>query len=140
MNRDRVLQVADAIEHRAADAVGFNMGVGYSEEGEGDFDSYPDHEYRHCKSVGCIGGWTNLLFESGGYSHGDLYAAQRALELTDTEAEDLFYGTRHNADNLRSITPEYAVAVLRDFAATGQVRWDYYNNAGTKIRSDADEQ
>jgi len=115
VNVENILKVADAIEKHSIPDLGFNMSYAFDAVGPED-----DRSGHSCGTVACIGGWTNVVLAKSGNL--PIAAAQRRLELTDRQADALFYPLGYwRVDN--DYTPSQAVAVLRHLAATGEVDW-----------------
>lgn len=106
MNTENMLRVADAIEEESI--AKFNMGawVGTS----------------CCGTVACVAGFATLL-EPGVRSHRSWSErGEKILGLTDSEAEELFYGGPHSLDWLtrqKKLVPD----AIRWMALTGEVSW-----------------
>lgn len=77
MNRKRMLELADVIERRAIPGLKFDMRLAY-------------HPPTHSA---CIAGWAVAWFDSpAALPHGGLLSrAREILDLTEEEAEELFF-------------------------------------------------
>lgn len=120
MNKERILQLADAIEREGARAepdLGFNMNYLWA--------SYSnDFAKRPCGTVGCIAG--HALHLAG--INGDFTAAAEWLGLSyiGGEGGELFFPGDVSGINISrwdEITPAHAAAVLRRLVETGKVEW-----------------
>lgn len=128
MNKERILRLADAIKNaelsKSRKKFGFNMFDVYS-EGNLDMTGYD------CETVGCLVGWTRLLFGKNvkksylaSHQADSFTKAKDELGLTEREASLLFLNNR--SFSALTITPAQAVEVLREFAETGEVDWSPY--------------
>jgi len=152
--KERLLAVADAIEQAALvkDGIGFNMAPFYTdlrdEKTREKMDQwlknvgrdqttdtfFEDKTGHACKTVACIAGWTSLLDDPSNKDSESMdRRASDILDLTREESRTLFYGSGAYVDR-ENITDKHAVAVLRDFAENGKVRWGKFNSDGTKKR------
>lgn len=120
MNKERILQLADAIEREGARAepdLGFNMNYLWA--------SYSnDFAKRPCGTVGCIAG--HALHLAG--INGDFTTAAEWLGLSyiENEERELFFPGDVSGINIfrwDEITPAHAAAVLRRLVETGKVEW-----------------
>lgn len=124
MNKERILQLADAIEREGAlsePKLGFNML--YLLDGADDY-LIKDFAKRLCGTVGCIAG--HALHLAG--INGDFTAAAEWLGLSyiGGEGEELFFPGDVSGINISrwdEITPAHAAAVLRRLVETGKVEW-----------------
>lgn len=139
--------VADMIEAQALveKNIGFNMGT-YRSDLDSDSDEQ-DMTGKGCGTIACIAGWTMLLEKGADYNtetviqrgqnqwdvkssfHVD---AANILGITEGESDDLFLGNAAYC-SLDDITVEHAVAVIRDFADNGEVRWNHFDSEGKEI-------
>lgn len=131
MNKERILQLADAIEREGAlpePDLGFNMNYFMSEIIKADADEWGpirgDFAYRPCGTVGCIAGHTaHLAGITGGF-----WAAAEWLGLSyvGSDGAELFFPGGVSGIRVfrwSDITPAHAAAVLRRLAETGKVEW-----------------
>lgn len=124
MNKERILQLAAAIEREGArdePELGFNMQYLLVET---DDYLYKDFAERPCGTVGCIAGHVSHLAGIDG----DFSAAAEWLGLSysNGEGEELFFPGAVSGINVfhwDAITPTHAAAVLRRLAETGKVEW-----------------
>jgi hypothetical protein len=128
MNREVINAVADAIARSelTKSGFGFNMAAYWAESG------LDDHTGHGCGTVGCIAGWTAMMFDADGNrlpqrSAGECGPladaptdAAQAMGLSPAAAAELFLAS---GVDLRSVTNCEAVAVLRHLAETGMVDW-----------------
>ena len=123
MNRDRVIQLADAIENNSIPDLGFNME--YYIALPDDTNNIADRSGNNCNTVACIGGWIAHIAEPTSVE--SFRDAGEWLDLHFMEANKLFYadgiGFDHHGIPLEEITPQDAVKVLRNLAETGNVDW-----------------
>lgn len=125
MNKERMLILADALEHRKfPPAFGFNMAFGLCDIITARHDE-PDAEIylsksSDCGTVGCIAGLACLLFDMD--EGAPVTSAAVALDLCATDSGDLFIPSSLNL-SYNNITPEAAGKVVRRFAETGVVDW-----------------
>jgi len=143
MNKERILQVADAIEQHTIPWLGFNMGPFiYSAEGTAKAiaEKSPELEWsldrsgHECGTVACIAGHAAIImadlkapleteaqvdeFAQGSF----IREASEWLGLEAGPAHKLFFGD--GAETYRAHIPaDQAVRTLRHLAATGQVDW-----------------
>tara|TARA_R110002153_G_scaffold274298_2_gene448221 strand:- start:36546 stop:36908 length:363 start_codon:yes stop_codon:yes gene_type:complete len=116
MNPKRILQLADYLEALPEDEFNMRRWV--------------------CGTTACIGGHcermvmgSKIIPDSSHYfvlSNRKLPCAKIYLELTDEQEDDLFYPRiDHNGltGDLNSITLPMAIKTLRNFAATGNIKW-----------------
>lgn len=117
MNKEKILQLADAIEQGLKDVK---------------FDMMYFGEKNRCGTFGCIAGHAVALFNPEtwqsrleGYiiGRGIFEGARDLLELTHHEATELFLPDDFYRLDLGKITKEIAVKTLRDFAETGKIEW-----------------
>lgn len=117
MNTENILRLADEIEQRGLNNLGFNMKHFYS---AGDSE---------CGTTACIAGWAVLL---EGRTHpmnlstfGCINTAARWLGLDPELAKNLFCpGYTRDEDHCGwNATPKQAAQVLRHLAETGEVNW-----------------
>lgn len=95
----------------------FDMNV-WAETRGGWFAS-PERLLTECGTCGCIGGWTNALFDGCGRAD-----ARDALGLTHEEANALFYPYGLGGpDGQWRITRRQAIRVLEHLRDTGEVDW-----------------
>jgi hypothetical protein len=117
MNKERIEQLAVAIESHAIDELGFNMGFFRFTGGAVDASGHD------CGTVACIAGTAVTL----GKLDGRFLAAADWLDIPyDKVGQELFFpgdasGIRVHDWTL--ITPSHAAAVLRRLAETGRVDW-----------------
>jgi hypothetical protein len=109
MNKSRLLKLATIIE-AGRDDLAFNM--------------HAFANYHSCGTVACIGGWTMVAFgkltpENILEDGVDEVEAAKLLGLTEDEAYRLFFPTGKGWN----ATPSEAAEVIREFALTGQVKW-----------------
>lgn len=114
MNRERMLELADAIENRTLDRE-FDMRSFCRDRDQHDVDT-------SCGTAGCIAGWACWLFTEGTtVQYDDIETvAIGLLDLTGTEADSLFHGW-WSPEILPNITAEDAAAELRRLASQEQV-------------------
>lgn len=125
MNKERILQLADAIEREGArpePELGFNMNYFRVERNESCL--FEDFAERPCGTVACIAG--HALRLAG--IDGTFIAAAKWLGLSyiGSEGEELFYPGNVSGICVfwwSDITPAHAAAVLRRLAETGKVEW-----------------
>lgn len=139
--RERLHYVADMIEQAALakEGIGFNMTT-WRHDPETSASAYLDQTGHACKTVGCIAGWTMFLENGCSYGVGELGnsfdgPAANILGLTSAEQAMLFLGLGHNlittaSGPLHSVTDKRAVAVIRDLADNGEVRWHRFDSEG----------
>jgi hypothetical protein len=137
MNKERVLAVADAIEALVVNGnpvpgLGFNMSGWVADPGEE--ACAEDHSRHMCSTTACIAGWTVALFDkvSAAEMHsmvGDHVAlvgiesrATELLGLSVGQAHALFYA-EGSGKLLEDVTPEEAIATLRDLAESEHIQW-----------------
>lgn len=127
MNKEKLLQVADAIEASELLHFGFNMKVFKDSTAIGILDN----SGRGCGTVGCIAGWTIATFQADHWKSGDpdifAFRAQEELNLTDRQAHDLFFVGPAQENPYHpgwDATPAQAAMVIRHLAKTGEVDWD----------------
>lgn len=125
MNVERILQVANAIEQRSVDGLGFNM-------------NYFKTHINGCGTVACIAGWAcaiadeplNSFNEAGiwlGFAE-TIEEADALWRLRNSILDQLFFASNH-PDNinyisaLATIPAEQAGRTLRHLAKTGEVDW-----------------
>lgn len=121
MNKERILQLADAIEREGARAepdLGFNMNYLWA--------SYSnDFAKRPCGAVGCIAGHAlHLAGINGDFT--SVAAEWLGLSYIGGEGEELFFPGDVSGINISrrdEITPAHAAAVLRRLVETGKVEW-----------------
>lgn len=113
MNKERMLQLADFIENTVTDQR-FSMA----------------HFGDNCETTHCIGGWVNVLFTGKAYDPswaeedfpgegswaGAARKAQQLLDLSDSQANDLFFDWPDN----RMYDRLDAVRRIREMAETGK--------------------
>lgn len=141
MNKKRLLKLADFVEANAVDNT-FNM-TSYFSRGV----TKPEDLRHNCGTTACLAGWGCLVpeFKQAGY-HAQLYdlnmphlgivpvymgrtmfdALQDFFDLSYTASLYLF-GEYADADETVSREEEgveQAVARIRDFVATGELKWD----------------
>lgn len=144
---DRLNAVADAIERQelVKRGIGFNMGSWCDSAGANRLKAKAGEKQTYCGTVACIAGWTDALDRSGDYPDdesfrhkmmstnvGISYRAGRILGLTSTEMSTLFVPWSHPAVLSYDFSPERAIAVLRHFAKTNEVRWDLFDVNGAR--------
>lgn len=116
MNKANIHQVANAIEDKSIAGLGFHMNYFMSANpGAG------------CGTVACIAGWCNLI-NGNDINQSSFYFAQKWLDLSYEEADNLFYANQHpgwatSYSVLEDITAEQAVRTLRHLAETGEIDW-----------------
>lgn len=131
MNKERILQIADDIEHGLVTidmgSYANNRRIYTPDEADKlDLDDFYELTYEEalhtCGTTMCIAGYTVARYEPH-VSVGSGRIVSRAVEIlgiTETHADYLFYG--HSSNEQRD-----APLVLRDFVATGgEVTWDNY--------------
>lgn len=131
---DRLRALADIIERHELTKrdIGFNMGPYWRRSHSGD----EDQTGKGCGTVACIAGWA-AAFDGAATVHTDsssiAFRAKNILGLSENESTRLFgaYGCRVD---LHSISVPLAVAVIRDFADTGEINWHKFDNKGRKIK------
>ena len=82
-----------------------------------------------CGTACCIAGWTNVLIpddENARQDEHDLFAAERKLGLTRTQALELFSPAL--TISYSDVTPQQAADVLLHLADTGSVDWGELKN------------
>lgn len=135
MNKERILEVADAIEQASIPNLGFNMAWWFLEAGT-DYDMSKKHQ---CGTVACIAGWTYAVKHRGDPELLNLMKinkdaicgeAQAYLDVSEKDAGHLFVESCNNDPD-----DKYAVRVLRHFAETGNVEWNL-NEVETAIATD----
>lgn len=134
MNKERLLQVADAIERGGIEGLGFNMAYHYltlSEARVGDKEAQ-DLSGHDCGTIGCIAGWTVAIFRKPNLleMHTVEFEDEAAsiLELHRCIATELFrpeHGTGADPDLVPGwdATPAQAAMVIRHLVETGEVDW-----------------
>lgn len=134
MNKQRVLELADTLEHHAKEqkglrGVGFNMRTWASKTRGHIRDRVDD-----CGTVACLAGWAYMLrFQT--------VTARRLLAVTDigkdwriptcaadylgldTPQTELLFRPNISVCDWDQITADQAVKVLRHLAKTGEVDW-----------------
>lgn len=127
VNRENVTKVADAIENHSIKWLGFNMDS-WLEKASDRYASGRDKSGHKCGTVGCIGGWTdvirlNLTEDSDHDQVLNLPDHESAafLGLSAREGASLFHP--YEIRDWTKITPAHAVRVLRHLAETGKVDW-----------------
>ncbi|MCK9361772.1 hypothetical protein M0Q28_06150 [Patescibacteria group bacterium] len=117
MNKERIEQLAVAIETHSIDGLGFNMGFFRFTGGAADASGHD------CGTVACIAGTAVAL----GKLSGTFGAAAEWLDIPyDKVGQELFYPGDASGIRVRDwalITPAHAAAVLRRLAETGRVDW-----------------
>ncbi len=138
---ERLLALADAIEREALvrDGIGFNMATWNmrAEDYPKNRGEVSDQLGHSCGTVACIAGWADAMENGATRMAGindDLTPrrAQRILGIQAHEAHSLFYADDASPTELQNISAKRAVAVLRDFAASGSVRWYAFDNQGNR--------
>ena len=123
MNKERVLETADLIEAGSAE-LGFNMACLIDKNG-GPWGS--DVTGRtDCGTVACIAGWICYNKFGSDASGNILDRAANYLNIDSYQAEKLFTPHHLMTSSWDNITPDIAVACLRDFAETGEVNWEKF--------------
>lgn len=133
VNKANVLRVADAIENAelVKRGIGFNMSNYIAPAGAPVDGLGPDMSGHGCGTVACIAGTAcalmhprtrahTLVKKSSGWELCPFDEAGEYLGLSMEDAEDLFIPGN---EDINSITPAHAVAVLRHLAETGEVDW-----------------
>lgn len=141
MNVDRILAVADAIEHHTIPWLGFNMFNFMAGADTIQWSELKDHTGHDCGTVACIAGWTNAIRKNLKQSStitdfNDEYGAADWLGISshenaegDSQANQLFYARNHplyiehGSLMWKDITADQAVRTLRHLAVTGEVDW-----------------
>lgn len=121
MNKENVFKLADVIENREIENLGFDMGYEYHE-----FDySRQDSDGHACNTVACIAGWAAIYNgEKITYDTPHTIIVESAQNFLDIEQEqmiDLFYPFQ--LANFEKITSKQAAKTLRLFAKTGKIDW-----------------
>lgn len=117
MNKERILEVADAIEnHKIAD-LGFNMNYEYFDP---KYDG-ADRSGHNCNTVACILGWVNAMDGRRGSTSKD--EAETTLGINSRLGDNLFYPDDVNGYD--DVTPREAAITLRKLARTGEVDWSH---------------
>ena len=75
-----------------------------------------------CKSVACIGGWTEWLWPKAGRGWG-IERVAGLLDIDRPQARELCYPGDQIEVRYCLITPAQAAKVLRNLIQTGQVDW-----------------
>lgn len=152
MNKDKILAVADAIEKLAVNGnpipgLGFNM-AGWAAEVDEEGPQFIDRSKHGCGTTACIAGWTVALearvtpaklMNIGNIEIAEM--AEQILGLDSYTATALFYSYGRNRNlEMEEITPEEAVAVLRNLAETGDVDWGKFtaNHPTTQEEENSD--
>lgn len=116
MNKERIEQLARAIETHEIAELGFNM-LFLREANEVDASGH------NCGTVACIAGWACAL----GNIHSTFRAAAEWLDISYHEAgSELFFPGDESGIivyDWSEITPAHAAAVLRRLVETGKVEW-----------------
>ena len=80
-----------------------------------------------CGTAGCIGGHAVAIYAPEIWATGsgcDVKApAKELLGLTIGQAEELFFVSGMQWEDMKDITPAMAAATLENFALTGKVEW-----------------
>lgn len=118
MDKDRMLAVADAIEH-AALPLRFNMQefcTGYGNVGE--IRAQAKARSLHCGTAGCIAGWACFMFGDAQDNFSG-WRARQLLDLTESQKSKLFFNLDDyvSAKPLSVITSAEAVAAIRRMVA-----------------------
>ena len=134
MNKERIRKLADVIEKlESSDKVPPRPHTDYTilDPSEQRLEDAQYFDMRRvsfaCGSPACIAGWAAYLFADKQMGS----TAQSLLEIDSIEAEQLFVPTNYNADYTAYpgeegwISPHRAAKVLRNFADTGIVDWNY---------------
>jgi len=135
MNKNHILRVADAIEQRTIENLGFNMAVTFARyDGQ-----YADQSGHDCGTIACIAGWSVAFREQDRYGEVSVSRMAATLEeyggnvlddarvwlgLDTDRADALFYGRHHPSGSINSISVSEAVRTLRHLAETGKVDWE----------------
>lgn len=130
MNKELILQVADAIEQHTIPWLGFNMGpLVLKVSGGGERYYTTDQSGHSCGTVACIAGWTLALQGHITESMSDsdevglgVSEAAEFLGLEGRKAFELFFAYTFPGSRGK-ITAAHAVRVLRHLAETGAVDW-----------------
>lgn len=116
MNKERIEQLAQAIETGGIAELGFNMEFFL---GGKEFDA----SGRNCGTVACIAGWACTL----GKLDGEFLDAAKWLDIPYNKVgKELFFPGDVSGIKVydwEEITPAHAAAVLRRLAETGAVDW-----------------
>lgn len=120
LNRENVAKVRDVIA--AHDPSRFDMGA-WAEQVHTNLDVEPTELLHNCETAGCIGGWTQALFETeADHQTASAARASKFLGLPEHEGETLFY-VYGCAKDMDDVTQAHAVAVLDILLETGEVDW-----------------
>lgn len=141
--KERLLALADMIERHELTKrnIGFNMAVWHTDLNSvaAAANSITDRTGHSCGTAACIAGWASL--NDGGRTSEDISNhAANILNLNWSEQRALFRGKDSATMALATtvpmsqISPQYAVAVIRDFAESDQVRWSHFDNTGKRIK------
>ncbi len=128
--RLKLLALAEAIEREdlVREGIGFNMKV-WRAKTQG---WRPDQMGHSCGTVACIAGWTALLDDPSVTGDNEIQErAKKILGLNSEESVRLF-GALGAQYDLEDITAKHAVAVLRDFAESGEIRWRHFDYTGKR--------
>ncbi len=119
MNKERLLQVADAIERE--EIAKFDMGTWYSRPS----DAFKA-EYPKCETTGCVAGFAMLMFGDGDYSSMHQFPA-KLLEVPEDVAYELFYAGSVATDDDSGFT---VISANRDYtqAVPEALRWMVAND------------
>lgn len=123
MNKERILQIADAIENHTLN-LGFNLTFFKAEVGT-DIDlvnsdtKLVDHSGHNCGTVACIAGWSAELRGSPTVS---INAEADWLGLEYDTAANLF-GCEMYPEERNAVAQAQAIRTLHHLAATGEVDW-----------------
>lgn len=116
MNKERIEQLARAIETGGIAELGFNMEFFHATK-------EVDASRHNCGTVACIAGWACAL----GKIDGEFLAAIEWLDIPYRGVgNELFFPGRESGISVydwKAITPAHAAAVLWRLAATGTVDW-----------------
>lgn len=117
MNKERIEQLAVAIESHAIAELGFNMSYLRFTGGAADASGH------NCGTVACIAGWAVAL----GKLSGTFVDAAEWLDIPYGKVgQELFFPGDASGIRVRDwalITPAHAAGVLRQLAETGRVDW-----------------
>ena len=144
MNKERLLKLADFVEANAVDN-NFNMTTYFSRNVR-----KPEDLQHNCGSTACLAGWGCLVpeFKQAGY-HAELYDSTRPnlgivpvygdhkmfdalMRFFDLKYSQSLYLFGEYADEDETVSRadegvEQEVTRIRDFVATGEMKWDDSN-------------
>lgn len=143
--KERLHALADAIEHEelVKAGIGFNMAQWYGYKDDSAVARQDNTQGHTCGTVACLAGWTALMEDGPQKFTPDSRASnlemyQRAIQvlgIRTIDAQALFIPENggyvgSGSGKYGYITTKQAVAVVRHFADTGNVRWNGFDKSG----------